>query len=66
MECAYQKRMCTSDAGTYSTIIKDNVPICVAMEPPWKNNQEYVSCIPAGAYLCKPYSSEKYPYVYEI
>lgn len=27
-------------------------PICVTLEPPWKNNKPTESCIPPGAYEC--------------
>lgn len=36
------------------------------LELPWKDNRQEVSCIPAGVYECAPYSSEKYPDVYEV
>lgn len=36
------------------------------IEKPWKNNEAWNSCIPEGVYTCSPYSSDKYPNVYEI
>lgn len=36
------------------------------LENPWKDNQREISCIPEGDYLVKPYSSQKYPDVYEL
>jgi hypothetical protein len=36
------------------------------IERPWLNNQPNISCIPSGQYICKRYSSEKYPNTYEI
>lgn len=36
------------------------------VEPPWLNNQPFVSCIPEGEYLCKRYSSKRYPDTWEI
>lgn len=39
---------------------------CVTMELAWKDNIRMISCIPTGKYICKPYSSEKYPQVYEV
>ncbi len=45
---------------------KTNLPICLSLELPWKNNQRSISCIPEGTYICEPYSSSKYTNVYEI
>jgi len=34
--------------------------ICVTLEPPWKNNQHKISCIPAGTYTAKRRNSVKH------
>lgn len=61
------KRISTSDKGTFGVLIQDNWrPVCVTCELPWKNNQRKISCIPTGTYQCKPYSSPKYPDVWEV
>lgn len=36
------------------------------LEPPWKDNQHDISCIPAGVYTCVPYSSPKHPDTWEV
>ena len=36
------------------------------LENPWFENKKWVSCIPTGEYEVWPYSSQKYPDVYEI
>ncbi len=49
-------------------ILKLNVahtPI-YTLELPWRENKTDISCIPHGVYDVKPYSSEKYPDVYQI
>lgn len=46
--------------------IRFNDRVFHTIERPWLNNQPFVSCIPEGFYLCRPYSSAKYPDVYEI
>ena len=43
----------------------DHNPI-YTLENPWLNNEPYISCIPSGEYQCAPYSSPKYPNVYEV
>ncbi len=37
-----------------------------SIERPWKENKAFESCIPEGVYICKPYSSQKYPNVWEL
>jgi hypothetical protein len=60
------KRVCTSDKGTFGVLSNEGIPLCVTCELPWKNNQRKISCIPTGIYHCKPYSSAKYPDVWEV
>jgi len=36
------------------------------LEDKWVGNEKMVSCIPAGTYTCKPYSSAKFPKVWEV
>lgn len=43
----------------------EHLPI-YTLERPWKDNASNVSCIPSGIYTCRPYSSPKYPDVYEV
>ena len=40
--------------------------ICYTLENPWLDNKRNVSCIPEGEYECMPYSSAKYPNVWEL
>ena len=41
-------------------------PFAVTLEHPWKQNAPFISCIPTGEYICKPYSSAKYPNTWQI
>ena len=41
-------------------------PVFPTIEKPWLDNQQKISCIPEGEYSLKPYSSTKYPDVYEV
>ncbi|MCO1336079.1 DUF5675 family protein [Microbulbifer sp. OS29] len=36
------------------------------VERPWLGNKPFESCIPEGVYRCDPYSSAKYPNVWEL
>lgn len=44
----------------------DHIFSCFILELPWLDNKPFISCIPKGTYLVKPYSSKDYPNVYEI
>lgn len=59
-------RNSSSDKGVYGVITKDNIPLCVTLELPWKTNKRNVSCIPMGYYNVEKYSSSKYPNVWQI
>lgn len=49
-----------------SVVLCDGVATCVAIERPNKGNSRNVSCIPAGRYQCKRYSSAKYKNTFEV
>ena len=36
------------------------------VERPWRCNKPFESCIPDGEYALRPYSSPKYPHVWEV
>lgn len=36
------------------------------IERPWMDNKPFESCIPTGTYKVVPYSSAKYPHVWEV
>lgn len=53
--------------GTFSRVLLNGAPFCVAVERPWLNNASQVSCIPAGTYIAKPdYSPKRGHEVYEL
>lgn len=39
---------------------------CVTLELPWRNNENNVSCIPAGEYVVKHRYSEEYGYHFHV
>lgn len=41
----------SSDQGTLGVLSADGFK-CVILEPPWRDNKQNISCIPAGAYEC--------------
>lgn len=58
----FQNDICT--LGTFR-MNSDHQPI-FTLELPWKNNQKFISCIPAGIYTLAPYSGSKHKYVYKF
>jgi len=36
------------------------------LELPWLKNQQSISCVPAGVYLCKSYTSNKFRNVFQL
>lgn len=58
-------RTSTSDAGTFGTLRGEGLNLYTA-ELPWRDNMPRISCIPAGRYLCRPYSSTRFHDVYEL
>ena len=55
----------TSDQGTFGTISGEGQILHTA-ELPWRQNLSKISCIPPGSYICRPYSSPRFPNAYEV
>ena len=54
------KRIVENEDGIFGTIIIEHKIIGFTLELPWRMNEEYISCIPAGTYKYKKYYSEKF------
>lgn len=52
--------------GTFGVLRYKGVPFVLSLEPPWGENQEDVSCIPAGRYVCKAVRSPTFGITYEV
>lgn len=64
-------RLDTSSHGTFGTlrIYSDDGGVlfeCFTGEPPWKDNQQRMSCIPTGVYKCYRYRSRRYSKAYSV
>ena len=47
----YIRRVTLNPTGpTFGVFLNENIPLCVTLELPWKDNQEGISCIPPGVY----------------
>ncbi len=55
-----------SSIGTFGVLLEHEIPIIVILEPPDKNNEQDISCIPEGSYICRRVDSPKYGDTFEI
>lgn len=56
----------SSDQGTLGNVFVDGRLFCHAVELPDRDNQQRISFIPKGKYLCKWHKSPKYGWVYLV
>jgi hypothetical protein len=56
----------TGSDGTFGYLETDSGLQMRSGELPWKNNQRFVSCIPAGSYDCVWAFSQKHGWVYHV
>ena len=54
------------DYGTFGAMTVDGLPMCVTLEDYKRSNASNISCIPAGQYVCKRYSSSRHPNTFEV
>jgi len=59
-------RVGQSGRGTFAVIRFGAVPFALTLEPPWRDNQENVSCIPPGRYRCERIRSPKFGWTFEV
>jgi len=52
--------------GTFGVMTINGVAACLTLEPYSRDNVSNISCIPTGQYICKKYSSKKYPNTFEV
>jgi hypothetical protein len=59
-------RVGSSDHGTFGVLREGAIPFAVTMEPPWTNNEQRMSCIPPGRYVCRRVQSQKFGETFEV
>lgn len=64
MKTATLTRRETSPQGTFG-VLHCGLLVLQTAELPWRDNAPQISCIPAGRYQCRPYSSSRFSDVYE-
>src|SRR5438105_1529429 len=50
----------------FGIFLDGQVPFAVTVERPWLNNQNSISCIPFGTYICKRVVSPKFGITFEV
>lgn len=60
------KRIALNKYGTFGVLIVDDIPFATTLEREWLNNQQGISCIPVGTYICKRVQSPKFGNTFEI
>lgn len=66
MELLTLKRVSHTAEGTCGVLLFNQFPIIVTLENPWLENIRSFSCIPPGQYVCKPYSSNRFPITFQV
>ena len=59
-------RAVENEHGTFGVLIYKGQPLCVTVEPEWRNNQIGVSSIPEGIYQVAPHNGTKYKNVWKL
>lgn len=59
-------RLEEAEDGTFGALMIRGYVFCVTLEPPDKDNQQNISNIPPGEYICKRVDSPKYGDTFEI
>jgi len=59
-------RLEEADDGTFGTLLIDTHVFCVTLEPPDLDNQQNISNIPPGKYVCRRVDSPKFGITFEI
>jgi len=60
------KRVSYISDGTFGVLFDGKIPFCLTLEREWKNNEENISCIPTGIYICKRVDSPKFGDTFEV
>lgn len=60
------KRIVSDTEATLGAMYVDNQFLCFTLEPEWKNNVPFYSCIPTGKYICKKVYDRKLNKNYKI
>ena len=60
------KRVDHREWGTYGVLVGPDGPFIVTLELPWRENEQRVSSIPAGVYVCNRVQSPRFGNTFEV
>lgn len=66
MKIAELIRLESSAQGMLGVLKINKAVFCFTLEPPDKENKPYVSCVPAGQYICSLVQSPRHGETYEV
>ena len=52
--------------GTFGALVMGGSPVCLTLEPYWRENKRNISSIPSGQYICKRVESPTYGTTFEV
>lgn len=59
-------RVAENERGMFGVLLWDRRPFAISLEPPWRDNQEDISCIPQGEYKCVRVQSPKFGETFKV
>jgi hypothetical protein len=59
-------RISQDAVSTLGILSINGKPIFTTLELPWKDNQQSISCIPEGEYVCSPHYSKRFGSVFKV
>lgn len=59
-------RVGQSEKGTFGVLRLGPVPFVLTLEEPWRDNQQSISSIPVGQYVCQRVNSPKFGDTFEV
>ncbi len=59
-------RVGMSEAGTFGVLRIGQVPFALTLEPPWRDNEPNISCIPPTEYVCRRVHSQQFGETFEV
>jgi len=59
-------RINSGDQGMFGALLIDKAFFSYTLEPPWRDNQKNISCIPEGLYHCSLTDSPRFGKAYQV
>ena len=59
-------RVAFTEYGTFGVFMDAGIPFCVTLERAWIHNQQGVSCILPGEYICRRVNSPQFGNTFEV